>query len=283
MTSDLFARLAYSTARRRHARRVRDRGAPTVVFAIPKSGSTSVAAALRGASDRHVFHVHDLDPAVLTREEAGYHWSGRPWRVWDAQQLLHREPTARRPWRVVSLVRDPIAQSISAFFQPGLRKGSFRPDSSVAELRAAFGDRLDRLALHWFETHLEASLGIDVYQHEFDPEVGHAWITTPAVRLLLLRCEDLARAGSPLAELIGRPAALDVGTANVGAEKPYGDLYRRFLAALSPTDRQLDLAYGSRLVQHFYGADEIDRFRARWTLRAAPNGDWPEDREDPHR
>lgn len=231
---------------------------------MAKTGSSSVVAGLRAAGVGAVHHIHDLDAAFLQREEAEYHWSGRPWRIWDAQQLLRHPPTTSAPWRVVSLVRDPIAQTVSAFFQPGVRRGYVHPHAAAAELRDRFGDRLDRLPLHWFESHLLPAFGIDVYAHAFNPDLGYQLIRTPTVHLLLLRCEDSAAASAGLAELIGGEQAVAVPRLNLGADKGYADLYEAFGRALRPSPDQLEVAYESRVVRHFYSGVEIDRFRARW-------------------
>ena len=80
----------------------------------------------------------------------------------------------------------------------------------------------------WFESHLEPALGIDVYASEFDPARGYAIITTPTVRLLLLRCEGLAVAPRALGELVGSDSDIPVPRLNVGSEKGYGELYDQF-------------------------------------------------------
>ncbi len=265
MTTDLAARLKYSIAHARHARRREPAGSPIVVFSMAKTGSSAIAAALRAANAGAVHHVHDLDPEFLAREEAEYRWGGRPWRIWDAQRLLRRPPTVDAPWRVVSIVRDPIAQTMSAFFQPGSRRGYLHPTATVASLQARFGDRLDHLPLRWFGTHVQPTLGIDVYATPFERELGYQIMTTPMVRLLLLRCEDLAVAPAALAELLGRDEPIDVPRVNVGADKDYAELYEAFRVAVRPDKAQLDRAYGSRLVQHFYSNDEIARFHALWS------------------
>lgn len=244
-----------------------------VVFSMAKTGSSAVAAGLRAAGLGDVHHVHDLDPGFLAREEAEYRWSGRPWRIWDAQRLLCRPPTAAAPWRVVSIVRDPIAQTISAFFQPGARRGYVHSGVTVESLLERFGDRLDRLPLRWFETHVLPALGIDVYAVDHDVRTRYQIISTPTVQLLLLRCEDLAVAPTALAELLGAARPIDVARVNVGADKDYADTYAAFLRALRPSPAQLERAYGSRLVQHFYSRDEIDWFRSVWSPeRATPPG-----------
>lgn len=275
MTTDLASRVTYTIARARQATRRVPSGPPVVVFSMAKTGSSAVAAGLQAVGAAPVHHVHDLDPAFLAREEAEYRWSGRPWRIWDAQRLLRHPPTVAAPWRVVSIVRDPIAQTMSAFFQPGARRGYLHASATVESLRHAFGDRLDRLPLHWFDTHIRPALGIDVFASEFDVQRRYQILSTPTVRLLLLRCEDLDVAPAALAELLGTSDPVAVPRVNVGAEKDYAPLYESFRAAVRPTSEQLDRAYRSRVVRHFYSPDEIARFRALWSGDTPPSSAAP--------
>lgn len=266
MTSELTERAAYTVAKARHRwTRRRASAGPIVVFSMAKTGSSAVVAGLRDAGLGPPFHVHNLDPAFLAEEEAEYRWSGRPWRVWDAQRLREHPPTPANPWRVISMVRDPIAQTASAFFQPALRRGYLEPGATVDDLQARFAGRLDHLPLKWFESNLEPALGIDVFASDFDPVQGYSIIETRSVRLLLLRSERLAVGPQAIADLLGTEHPVDIPRVNVGSEKAYADAYASFLRALEPTEMQLDRAYSSRMVRHFYKPDEIAGFRARWT------------------
>ncbi|MFZ6004076.1 MAG: putative capsular polysaccharide synthesis family protein [Actinomycetota bacterium] len=273
MTIDAASRAAYALARARHRfRKGRSPAGPAVVFSMAKTGSSAVVAGLRAAGWRDLYHVHDLDPEFLRAEEVQYRWSGRPWRIWDAQLLLQRGRSRDQPWRVISLVRDPVAQTVSAFFQPGMRHGYIRPGATIGELRDRFGDRLDRLPLGWFDSHLLPTLGIDVYDFDFDPDVGYRIIDTPTVRLLLLRCEGLEVAPRALIALLEDDRLIRIPKANVGADKAYAHMYQQFIQSVRPTPEQLDRAYSSRLVQHFYSPREIDQFRALWSDGASESG-----------
>jgi hypothetical protein len=161
---------------------------------------------------------------------------------------------------------------VSAFFQPAARHGYVGPTTTLDDLHRRFADRLDHVPLQWFESRLEPALGIDVYDHGFDPSVGYQIISTDTVRLLVLRCEDLHSAPRGLAELLDRDRPVPVPQLNVGADKEYGGLYQGFLRSLHPSEAQLDRAYTSRLVRHFYTPTEIDRFRTRWTIDVSIDG-----------
>ncbi|MGQ0830566.1 MAG: putative capsular polysaccharide synthesis family protein [Microthrixaceae bacterium] len=276
MTIELTARATYLIARARYRlSRRRFRHAPLVVFSMAKTGSSAVVAGLRSAGFDEVHHVHDLDKDFLAREEAEYRWSGRAWRVWDAQRLLRRPRSADRPWRVVSIVRDPIAQTVSAFFQPAARRGYLHDGSTVETLTERFGDRLERLPLRWFESHIAACFGIDVYTYPFDPAQRYQIISTPEVQLLLLRCEDLEVAPRALAELLGTDAAISIPRVNVRADKDHADLYAAFTSSLRPSPEVLERVYSSRMVRHFYSPEEIARFRDLWSVEAEADADPP--------
>ena len=123
-----------------------------------------------------------------------YRWTGRPWRNWDAQCAA--EETAGDVGAVASGFPRAVtryAQSVSAFFQPAVRARLHRRRNSGERLVERFGDRLDRLALGWFESHLRAHpRHRRLRQPGFDVERGYQIIETPNVKLLLMRCEGLA-------------------------------------------------------------------------------------------
>jgi len=242
---------------------------PTVVYAMGKSGTTAVAESLRRAGVPAVHQVHNLLPDALAVVEQEYLLDdpgARPVHVWDSQALVLRPATAERPWTVITTVRDPIHVVVAGFFQSAERRGHLGPDSTVASLAAAFAPDWDS-PLGWFDRQMRPVLGIDVFAHPFDRERGHLTITTDAVRLLVLRQEDLrsAAATSALGAHVGRPEGIEVRSANVGAEKGYADLYRRFLREVRPPPAVVERACRSRLVQHFYSEAEVASLRARWT------------------
>ena len=57
--------------------------------------------------------------------------------LWEAEFLLGRPPTPARPWTVVTTVRDPVAQAVSAFFHAGRGRAAF-DGATVASLNEEF-------------------------------------------------------------------------------------------------------------------------------------------------
>ncbi len=232
--------------------------------------------------DRHVLHTHYLHPETVARKKAQfdrYHReTGFPglYRAYRTAELI-RTWRARREWgdwRVVTLVRDPIARNVSAFFRhlpvnhPHLGV-DFRADpANVETLLDLFldpGEPEHQFALDWFDREVRDVLGVDVFAEPFARERGHQTYETTAGPMLLIRLEDLTAVGpTALGAFLG-VEDLPVPTRNRTENLNYASTYARFLERLRVPERYLDRMYESRLVRHFYSDEEIGAFRSRWS------------------
>lgn len=262
-------RRSYALTKWRLLRRMdRDREDPIVVFCMSKTASSAIVRAAQQRLQRPVYKVHLLTPMAVAQVEANYRRTdptARPRHILHASHLLRRPPTTEHPWAVITIVREPIGRSASDFFQSGERLGRLGdPATTTASfLRFATAQGIPR-TIGWFDRELHVSLGINVYEHPFDPAVGYAIIETPSVRLLILRQESLDVAPQALGHFLGLPEPLVLARENDAARKPYSALYDTVLSEARVTQRTLDLAYTSRFAQHFYSPAELDGFRTRW-------------------
>ncbi len=71
-----------------------------------------------------------------------------------------------------------------------------------------------------------------------------------------------------LAELVGL-RAISLTPKNVSAQKPYADVYCEFLRRVELPEDYVDRLLDSRYARHFYGPEELARFRAKW-LKGRP-------------
>jgi hypothetical protein len=255
------------TKRARIARMAWRGGHPLVVFSVPKSASSTVADALRhAAADRPVFQIHLLSPERVANSERKYRETdpdARMLHIWQSEYLWRHLPTVDAPWDVVTLVRDPVAQLVSQFFQAAHGLGPGSDAVALARSVEAFVDQRLPATLGWFDLELEPHVGIDVYAHPFDPTVAHAAIETPRARVLLLRTESLSRSSSALGAFLDT-APIPLGRENSADRKQYADLYRAVLDEIDLASKTLDRAYSSKLVRHFYAPEEIQAFRRSW-------------------
>jgi hypothetical protein len=264
-----LARRSYTLTKWRLLRRMeRQHGMPVVVFCMSKTASSAVMRAVREAVEQPVYKIHLLSPERIARQEAHYRRtdpSARPRHIFHASHLVRHLPTPEDPWLVVTIVREPVIRSASDFFQSGRRHGRLGDEAATVALfeRFAIDEGIPRTT-DWFDRELAPTLGIDVYDHPFDPATGFGTIETPSVRMLLLRQESLDRAPRALADFLGLRDDVTIEPENVGAAKDYSGLYAAVLGDARFDDDALDLAYGSRYARHFYSPAELDELRARW-------------------
>ena len=137
-----------------------------------------------------VFQVFRLDAERLAEAEQRYRARSRRARrgrgrgrlpfpgalhLWESEYLLRHPPTPAAPWTVITTVREPVAQAVSAFFH-GARVAACaairrRRRSSRSSRRSSHEDWI-RAPLRWFDREFAPALGIDVFEHPFDPASG---------------------------------------------------------------------------------------------------------------
>ena len=266
-----IARRSYFVSKHYALRQMRRREPPIVVFSMGKTGSTAIARAVQDATGDRAFQVFRLVADRLVEAEGRYRASAHPpfggaLHLWESEYLLRRPPTAAAPWTVITTVREPIAQAVSAFFHSGPRRGLLRADVSTDTLaETLLAEHWVRAPLRWFDREFAPALGIDVFAEPFDTEGGYRVITTPSARVLLLRQENLGQAPSVLARFLGRSEPVPVPSRNEATTKEYAAQYRAFLAAVKLPAPVLEQAYSSRYARHFYADSELEQFRRRWT------------------
>jgi len=261
---------SYAVSKRVAMSRMRGDGPPVVVFTMGKTGSTAIARAVQDATGHRVFQVFRLAGDRLAEAEARFRADARPpfpgaLHLWESEYLLRHLPTSAAPWTVITTVREPIAQAVSAFFHGGGRRGVLSGATTTDNLaETLLAERWVRAPLRWFDREFAPALGVDVFAQAFDPELGYAEITTPSARVLLLRQENLAIAPAVLGRFLGRAGPVPVPARNEAAGKEYAGQYREFLASVRLPGPVLDQAYSSRYARHFYADGELERFRQRW-------------------
>ena len=278
------AKVSYPTERANRLRVLRAKTANDpgawVVFQMGKVGSTTVSASLEALSDRpHVYHSHFLTHHGIRWAEDQYraHFSrtkALPAHVIDSLVLRERlDAGATLGWRVITLVRDPVARNLSSFFQtmyldrPDVDLAD-ASDAAMARLHARFIDDFDHdFPLNWLDVELGAALDIDPYAAEPDAAQGVFSLEPRGARpgLLVLTLEDLRTSGAvALARFVDCPE-VPLIDANAADSKDYADAYRRFSDTIDLPESYLDRMYTSKMATHFYAEAQLEGFRRRWT------------------
>jgi hypothetical protein len=269
-----------------YAWKQRHRVKPVIVYQMGKVGSSTVVSGLEKLG-YDVYQVHVLTREWIGRVEAQYkkaskdHGRG----ILDEHLLasmylrrrLDREPRLLgRKTPVITLVRDPVARNISSFFQAfeiyfseesaRFNREHARYEDRLGALIDLFLDRFEEhdTPLIWYDTHFKPVFGIDVYASPFPVDRGYEIYRGDDADALLIRLEDLRTSAAPAFRSFLGVDGFELHDVNIGADKRYSTAYGEFRKQIRLPAHYLDRMYGSRYARHFYSAQELEGFRARW-------------------
>lgn len=259
---------------------------PIVIFQPGKVGSMSVMASLKkrlkkmGLSTK-VYHTHRLekiDEQIEFVKKARNAPSNTISKLIESKELRQEiDSQPEQNWNVLTLVRDPVAQRISALFQliheyiPDWQEKLKNGQLTIQELQEMLFEKeefdIQRLD-NWFDEQMKPVWGLDVYQMPFNCDQGyHIYGLGPRVSLMIVRLEDLDKVSKQaFNEFIGIKNFSVVHT-NTSEEKPYRELYKQFKSLPLPS-KFVDIAYNTRYARHFYLPEELQRFRSKWILQS---------------
>jgi len=253
---------------------------PIVVYHMDGVGSTHVTRSIRASrSGCPVYDVQTLTAGGIATMDAFYRSSGLPCLAsgahlltsrYLAEQLERGVPTGR--WKVISLVRDPVARSLSHLFQLCHRHiADFEarcdtrrldPISVFDQIQTAFPHGVQWM--RWFNEELRSVMGVDVFGVPFDRKAGHQVYSGRFADVLVIKTEQLGQSGeATLRSFLGlkqfrwkRPDKRIRGKV--------GERYAHFIGRLRLPASFVDHLYDYPELRHFYTAEELDGFRSRW-------------------
>ena len=255
---------------------------PILIYQMGKVGSLSLLEATKNAYqdlslDTPIYHCHSLMDfekyEIFIKTKMGN--SKAEFNGLERDKKLRSEIDSHpdQLWNLISLVRDPVARNIAAFFQnidyyvPGWKEQWENKTLSISKLLEYFFANDEINAPVWFETKLEPIFGIDVYSTPFPQKVGYKiYQNPPRANLLLIRLEDLNHAGVGAVKKYLKLPSFTLQRTNVGHEKSYADIYNVFRQTPMPKF-YVERMYSTRLAKHFYTKDELAAFAYKWTRK----------------
>jgi len=272
---------------------------PILVYQMGKVGSSSIRNSLFRCRDpktklvlmsHEFFPIRDRDLSRIKIEPEYWPYVVQEYEQ-DKRVFESFSPQKRREWRrrerfysqriyqayvkpghrlrVISPVREPIANNISMFFEVFDHYTGHPFDQStlsVDDMIEVFVSKyVHGRPLVWFDAELKTTLGLDVYQHAFSQEQGFATISQGNVELLLLKCElDDSIKQQAIAEFLGLDD-FQMIRSNVSSRRSHGGAYAEFKQRIRIPESLLDRMYESKYARFFYSDAERARFRARWS------------------
>lgn len=189
-----------------------------------------------------------------------------------------------KQWKIIVLVREPIARQISLFAHVFFRDHPEavtqyeRGETTLNDLRKIFlRDHFHRSEsatytraslLNWLDHEIKRVFGVDLYARAFPRELGYLLVEAPYLRILVVKTERLAMCWPEASErLLGRACGLVV--TNRAAERSYYRVYRDLQESLVLPTWYLDEMHGSRYARHFYSEEELTAVRVQHAGRSA--------------
>jgi hypothetical protein len=229
------------------------RHTPVIVYQMGKVGSTSLYYSLKKSYPGIVLHSHSFAS------------SDNDWRI---RELYKHCLANGRPLNIISLTREPIERNISAFFQNFERDTGipYRRDIfSLEELKELFLKNYNHdIPLDWFDSHIKANFGIDVYASPF-PECGSSTYSNGNIRILILRSEiDDADKTEVIKEFLDL-LEFQMISKNVSSKKAYAETYRIFRETVRLPSSYISRMCNSRYFNHFYTEEFVESVRKKWS------------------
>ena len=266
------------------------KGSPVLNYQMGKVGSSTIHASLGALDlDQAIYHVHFLSPERVHEIEQQRRRffrtekQGSLKRPWLSEFLLEEVKKQDRRWKLITLVREPIARNISTFFenlevgeQHGKKVFNVKSDyyrfdvdvelENVQPLIDLFFKRLvhDR-PLTWFDDEIKSVFGIDVFEGVFPRDKGFKIIAGDNADVLLIRLNELNQCAAVAFKEFMNIDGFTLVQTNVGSNKDYAPLYKAFKKGICLPEDYIDKMYESKFTRYFFSDEEIRQLRETWS------------------
>lgn len=238
-----------------------------LVYTMGKVGSSTVVNSMRNI-DISVIQAHYLTfnrrGSYFVLPERGFLGSIRDFYKTLTVKLKNKiwlKATKNKKIRVITLVREPVARNISAFFEQ--KHYITDKELNVKELTELFWKYANHQApLIWFDKEIKNLFGIDVYNYKLTDE-KFIKIEDRNIELLVLRLEDLNESRKIISDFLGRKD-FEIVRANISERKEYADKYTKFKNEIEIPNDYLNKMYNTKYMRHFYTKEEINKFREKY-------------------
>ena len=259
---------------------------PLIIYQMGKVGSSTLVRSFRESGvDMDIFQIHFLTSEWIDIVDDQYKNASKVHNKfildehWLASKFLNQKLAENKNarWKVISLVRDPIARNISTFFQAFdvyFPEDAKKFSSDNADLAGQSDELIDiflnkfkehEVPLNWYDIHIKPIFNIDIFATEFPISKGFQILKGENIDMLILRLEDLNTTASEAVDKFLGIKGFTIASANISKDKGYADAYSIFKDQINLPQKYIDNMYSSRFMNHFYSGEEIEKLRAKWT------------------
>lgn len=235
---------------------------PVAIYTMGKVGSSSVTTALTGAGFE-ALQIHVLRGGLKTLKRR---MERRPnaAHLKTSVQVVELIDSGQPPM-TITLMREPVARNVSAFFQNFGRLVGGDVDSYTAkEIQSLICEKVSpREPQDWIEEELEEIAEVDFGRHHLYRGATTATEAKWPVLLLRSDLDDDSKSAS-MREFLDHPDITVERSSNITAEKSGGDLYSEIKRIGLPKS-YVDECLSQPFVKNLLSAEEIEASKARWT------------------
>ena len=241
-----------------------------VVFTMGKVSSSSISTAIKraGLPCHDVHSLNDEHLKLMARKFLD-HGEFPPRHVCVSMAWKGSEIGVRTRCFYITLVREPVARNLSAFFQ-NLHEFSHGKTAVNDELASKTfekfrGEYNHNVAGTWFDREFNGEVGIDVFNHKFEKSQKFAVNVRRNFAVFRIDAPTLVKQ-AVLSRVFGR--RIHIQRTNDSSAKDYAELYNRVRRIARFDEAFLDKIYSTRFAKHFWTKRELDQFKAYWLGKA---------------
>jgi len=244
-----------------------------LVYSNGKSASTSLTKTLKIFKESNVLKVHTLnkkkiDDGIKNRIALNLSLH-TPLRNGI---FLGRHHDLMSAAYTITVLRDPLASSLSSFFEnlkgkhPRVYKKCINSGNiqHLIDIYRVNYESIEKGYLSWLDDEIDTVFELDLYSHNFPKEKGYQIIRTDNIQLLVLKLEMLDDTiSAAMYDFLGIDN-FQLVRENVGANKDYKTLYNDFIKQDIYSADLVDSVYNHKYIRHFYSNEEVSGFRNKW-------------------
>jgi hypothetical protein len=252
---------------------------PLLIFTPGKVGSSTVYHSLKNQkSGIPLFHIHFLSQrGIRSAREFFIKNNVKIPKHLIVSELLRRKIKSnfsKVNWKIITLVREPVAHEMSAVFQLADRINTdiFSSSDSIAVQKQLdhFKNRFNSgennsFIVNWFDREFKSAFGIDVFEYPFDQKRGYQIISHKNIDLLIIRLETLDDCFSYAIKQFLDIELTSKTNSNLSESKWYNEQYQFVKNGLMLSADVCYKYYSTRYMRHFYNKNMIESFIKKWT------------------
>lgn len=247
---------------------------PILIYTYGKVASSSIYYTLKQhgflSFHIHVFDKNNLEKIIKNRLSKGM---SIPYHAILSLELLKYIQKKQIQFNIITCIREPIGQRLSAFFQSSEK---YKDKFVQEELEFNYNDVIFLIneilndaqkinyEQNWFHNSIKKNFGIDVFSIPFDYEHKYNIYSNENSNLLLMRLEDLDNIFKDAVEKFLSPKKpVTFIKKNEGGKKFYKKAYNKVIKDFKIDSDLLNTYTNTQFFQHFY-TDKTNDLRKRW-------------------